>query len=684
MLCADEGEARRQAADLRSLTGREPVLLTGREFHWRELAAVSRQWEYRRLEALYRIRQEESPVIVTTADALALRCIPPQVLDRCSFTLRSDGRYQVEELARRLTAAGYTRTEQVEGPGQFALRGGILDVYSPGAEAPVRCEFFDDEVDSLGFFDVATQRRTENCREALLLPAGEVLPLWRDGAAEETAERLETLAGRMKDKPVARQLRSDADLLRQGIVPNGSDRFLAAVYPELVTAMDYLPAGCLVCVSESGRTAEALKGWLGQLKADVTAAMDSGILCGPMAEAALPETEFARQLERFPVCQLESLPTSRYLLAPKALLQIDARQLSGYGGSLETAVTDLTHYLTGGCRVVVLCGGQVRARNLLELLEARRIPAVLDLEGERSPVRNVVLITLGTLSAGCEYPALQLAVLTEGQLTTPLAGKSKKTRPKRDSNQQKLQSYADLTPGDLVVHQHHGVGRFVGMIQDDRGRGGAGLHQDRLCRQRLPVCPGHAAGSGEQVYRRRRGTRAHPAQQAGRHGLGAQTSQPGQGGRQGSGQGADRAVRRAAAEGGLRLLSGFPVAARSLRRPSPTTETDDQLQAASGRSRADMEQPVPMDRLLCGDVGYGKTEVALRAVMKCILDGKQAAILVPTTVLAQQHYATAMNRFRAFPVTVEVLSRFQHRQADQRNSGASGTGWKHRPVDRHP
>ena len=206
MLCADEGEARRQAADLRSLTGREPVLLTGRELHWRELAAVSRQWEYRRLEALYRIRQEESPVIVTTADALALRCIPPQVLERCSFTLRSDGRYQVEELARQLTAAGYTRTEQVEGPGQFALRGGILDVYSPGAEAPVRCEFFDDEVDSLGFFDVATQRRTENCREALLLPAGEVLPLWRDGAAEETAERLKTLAGRMKDKPVARQL----------------------------------------------------------------------------------------------------------------------------------------------------------------------------------------------------------------------------------------------------------------------------------------------------------------------------------------------------------------------------------------------------------------------------------------------------------------------------------------------
>ena len=656
MLCADEGEARRQAADLRSLTGREPVLLTGRELHWRELAAVSRQWEYRRLEALYCIRQEESPVIVTTADALALRCIPPQVLDRCSFTLRSDGRYQVEELARQLTAAGYTRTEQVEGPGQFALRGGILDVYSPGAEAPVRCEFFDDEVDSLGFFDVATQRRTENCREALLLPAGEVLPLWRDGAAEETAERLKTLAGRMKDKPVARQLLSDADLLCQGIIPNGSDRFLAAVYPEMVTAMDYLPKECLVCVSESGRTAEALKGWLSQLKADVTSAMESGILCGPMAEAALSETDFARQLERFPVCQLESLPTSRYLLAPKALLQIDARQLSGYGGSLETAVTDLTHYLTSGCRVMVLCGGQVRARNLQELLEARRIPAALDLEGERSPVRNVVLITLGTLSAGCEYPALQLAVLTEGQLTTPLAGKSKKTRPKRDSNQQKLQSYADLTPGDLVVHQHHGIGRFVGMIRMPTD----GVEKDYIkiayAGSDCLYVPATALdlvskyiGAGEDTEHTRLNKLGGTEW--------AKTTHRAKAAAKDLAEGLIKLYAQRQREAGHAFSPDSPWQ-QEFEDAFDYTETDDQLQAIR-EIKADMEKPVPMDRLLCGDVGYGKTEVALRAVMKCILDGKQAAILVPTTVLAQQHYATAMNRFRSFPVTVEVLSRFR-------------------------
>ena len=389
VLCPDEREARRQAGDLRVLTGEEPLVLPARELQWRPMEA-SRQWENRRLAALYRLGS--SPVVVTTPEALVQRCIPPRVLERTVLTLAVGQRWDLGDLARRLAGAGYTRCDQVEGPGQFALRGGILDVFSPGMEQPVRCEFFDDEIDSLGIFDTATQRRVENRREALLLPAAEVLPAWQEGQAEQAARRLEAavkrLAWRQDTQALRELLTADAARLRQGMAPNGPDRCLAAVYPEKTTALDYLPENALVCVEESGRTAEALRGWLWQLKEDVSAGMEAGFLAGELADFAASEQELAARLEKRPTVQLDSLTTGRQLLAPRDLLQLTAKQLSSYGGSLELACTDLTHYLTSGYRVMVLCGGEVRARNLQQMLADRKIPAAVDLTGEKAPEKG--------------------------------------------------------------------------------------------------------------------------------------------------------------------------------------------------------------------------------------------------------------------------------------------------------
>lgn len=263
---------------------------------------------------------------------------------------------------------------------------------------------------------------------------------------------------------------------------------------------------------------------------------------------------------------------------------------------------------------------------------------------------------MGALSAGCEYPEGRLAVLTEGQLTTPLSGRAKKPRPRRDSNQQKLQSYTDLTPGDLVVHAHHGIGRFVAMLRMPVD----GVEKDYIkiayAGQDVLYVPATSLdlvskyiGPGEDNERTKLNKLGGTEW--------AKTTRKA------------KAAAKDLAEGLIRLyaqrqrLAGHAFSPDSpwqqeFEDAFPYTETDDQLQAIRD-IKADMEQPRPMDRLLCGDVGYGKTEVALRAVMKCILDGKQAAILVPTTVLAQQHYATAVNRFRSFPVNIEVLSRFR-------------------------
>jgi len=661
VVCADEKEARRQAADLTALTGAEPVLLLGRELELSPVAAASREWEHRRLEALFRMAGEEPPVVVATIDGLMQRSMPRQVLLDLTLTLAPGGRYDLTKLAQTLVRSGYVRSDQVEGVGQFALRGGILDVYSPEMDSPVRCEFFDDEIDAMGAFDPATQRRIRNVQLSRILPAEEILPAYSEEGLERTARHLEETAARLKKKKntgaLTERLMGDAEKLRQGVLPAGRDRYAAAVYEELNTALDYLAPDALVFVSDSARVTERVRGYLWQLKEDTASAMENGLLAGELAVFALTEHELAEKLAEFPVCLADSLPTSRYLLAPRALLAVTAKQLSSYGGSLETACTDMVQYLTAGCRVLVLCGNQTRARNLQRLLEEKKIPASLDFAGKELPPPGRVQISLGALSAGSEYPQRKLAVLTEGQLTESVSGKAAPARaPRTDDNRQKLQSYADLSPGDLVVHVHHGIGRFVGMIR---------MPVDGVEKDYIKI----AYAGSDFLY--------VPATQ-----LDLVSKYIGSGEEEGGHTrlnklgGTDwaratykaRAAAKDLAKGLIQLyaqrqrLSGFAFSPDSpwqqeFEESFDYTETSDQLRAIR-EIKADMERPVPMDRLLCGDVGYGKTEVALRAVMKCILDGRQAAILVPTTVLAQQHYSTAVNRFRSFPVRIETLSRF--------------------------
>ncbi len=662
VVCADEKEARRQAADLTALTGEEVVLLLGRELELSPVAAASRQWEHCRLEALYRMAREKPPVVVATIDGLMQRSMPRQVLLDLTLTLTPGQRHDLAVLTQTLVRSGYTRTEQVEGVGQFALRGGILDVYSPEMGFPVRCEFFDDEIDAMGAFDPATQRRIRNIHEARFLPAAEILPAYSEEGLERTARHLEEAAARLQKKkntaPLMERLADDAEKLHQSIVPGGRDRYAAAVYEGLETALDYLATDALVFVSESVRVTERVHGYLWQLKEDAASAMENGLLAGEMAVFALTEHQLAEKLAEFPVCLADSLPTSRYLLPPQALLSVTAKQLSSYGGSLETACTDMVQYLTTGCRVLVLCGNQTRARNLQRLLEEKKIPASLDFTGEELPPPGRVQISLGALSAGSEYPQRKLAVLTEGQLTESASGKAAPKRaPKTDDNRQKLQSYTDLSPGDLVVHVHHGIGRFVGMIRmpvdgvekDYIKIAYAGSDFLYVPATQLDLVSKYI-GSGDEEGGRTRLNKLGGTEWA-------KTTYKA------------KAAAKDLAKGLIQLyaqrqrLSGFAFSPDSpwqqeFEESFDYTETSDQLRAIR-EIKADMERPMPMDRLLCGDVGYGKTEVALRAVMKCVLDGKQAAILVPTTVLAQQHYSTAMNRFRSFPVRIEVLSRFR-------------------------
>ena len=443
----------------------------------------------------------------------------------------------------------------------------------------------------------------------------------------------------------------------EGLPLGGKDRYLAAAYPTAVCAADYLPEGSIVLVCEGSRVMERAKGCAFEWGEDLKNLLEEGALAGQFASLAVELEDLTRRLRgSFPLLLCDSLPTSRYLAPPRAMLSINARQLPSYGGSLETAAADMEHHLAAGSGVLVLCGNETRAKNFHRLLEERGVRARLDLSDQTLPAAGETVIGLGALSAGCEYPQLRLVILTEGQLLAPVSGKAPRAvRQKKDSSRQKLRSYTDLTPGDLVVHEHHGIGRFIGMERmtvDGSERdfikiAFAGTDFLYVPATSLDLISKYiGSGDTERVRLNRLGgtdwTKAKSRAKAAAKDLA---------------KGLIKLYAERQKNKGYAFGPDTPWQ-QEFEENFPYDETPDQLQATEEIKR-DMELDRPMDRLLCGDVGYGKTEVALRAAFKAVMDGKQVAILAPTTILAQQHYNTLMRRMEGFPVHADVLSRFR-------------------------
>ena len=625
LVCADENEAVRLAADYTAFTGTPATLLTAREFLFRDGATASRQWEHRRLAAFWQMSEGNAPLIAATVEGLLQRTLPPELLREYTVTLEAGGSYDLNELADRLAALGYARCEQVEGVGQFALRGGILDVFSPAQEDPVRVEFWDTDVDSMGLFDVSSQRRIAQIDRAVFLPVNEVLPV-------RTAEGWQ----------------------RPG------DKALGGRYDQLTTAAEYLPPDALVCLSESGRVAERGKNWLWQLGEDVKDLIEGGIVEGKKAVFADTMDGLMARLSDFALCFLDSFATSATPLPPKAILTVQARQLSSFGVSLDTAVSDLTGYQRAGEGAIVLVGGEQRALNLQSLLREHKVRSAVDFQLHELPKPGGITIAVGGLSAGFDYGGCPWAVLAEGG-SEP---RRRVRRLKKAEDRRKVDSFTDLTPGDLVVHEHHGIGRFVGMVK---------MTVDGVQKDYIKL----AYAGTDTLY-----LPATQLDSISKYIGGGEDSDAGKklsklgGGDWERAKSRTKAAVRDLAKGLIQLYAqrqrqpGFAFSPaspwqREFEDEFPYQETEDQLRSIAEIKR-DMESPRPMDRLLCGDVGYGKTEVALRAVMKCVLDGKQAAILVPTTVLARQHYLTAKARFAKYPVEIEAVSRFRTSQQIRR------------------
>ena len=383
--------------------------------------------------------------------------------------------------------------------------------------------------------------------------------------------------------------------------------------------------------------------------------LEGGLVAGELCDFVIDWDDFASLLGGRSVVYFDTFMGASYPpeCPPSCLLPITVKQLPGYGGNIDTASADLAHYQKMEFASLVLCGSRRRAEILQESLNSRGISSFLCIPLTTMPKPGQILLTDGTLPYGMEYPTAKLTVLTEGQLISKVEPKRK--AKKSATNRQKLSSFTDLSPGDLVVHENYGIGRFVAMeqirvdgaVKDYIKIAYAGSDTLFVPATQLDLVSKYIGGGGEDANVRlnKIGTDAWQKTKAK-----ARKSAK------------DMAAKLIQLYAARKRQEGFAFAAdtqwqREFEDNFPYPETDDQLRCIS-EIKSDMEAPIPMDRLLCGDVGFGKTEVALRAVMKAVMDGKQVAILVPTTVLAQQHYQTTLSRFRGFPVQVGILSRF--------------------------
>ena len=660
ILCQDDMAAKRLQEELKAFLDETAPILPSRELTLYDTAVVSRAWEQRRLRQLYDLKRGITGIQIMSWESLSQRTMPPEILTNAAFTMETGKEYDLTTLISQLTGAGYCRCAMVEGPGQFAIRGGIVDIFSPAADRPFRAEFFGEELDTMGYFDPDTQRRTENTDSVVILPVGETQPRLHPHGLEGLCEDLRKLIARQRrrknvNEQLIQTLERDLEKYENGMLNPASDRYMALIYPKMATAADYIPENALVILCDQGSLKRTARTRTDAVGMQLDSLLQGGLLAGELCDYVCQWEDFCAQLRGRTVVYFDAFGGSSYPddNRPKQLLPMTAKQLPGYGGSMDTAASDLSHYQKMDFASLVLCGSRRRAELLQEMLRGKGLSAFLCIPLTTMPKEGQILLTEGSLPCGMEYPNSRLAILTEGQLLS--RSEPKKKAKKTATNRQKLNSFTDLVPGDLVVHENYGIGRFVAMEQIKVD--GAVKDYVKIAYQgsdtlfvpatQLDLVSKYIGGGEEATVRLNK--------------IGSDAWQK-----------TKTKARKAAKDMAGELIQlyaarkrqeGFAFAADSPWQKEfednfPYPETDDQLRCIA-EIKGDMESPIPMDRLLCGDVGFGKTEVALRAVMKAVMDGKQVAILVPTTVLAQQHYQTAISRFRGFPVNIDVLSRFR-------------------------
>ncbi len=614
----------------------------------------------RRMQVIRRLLEIKRITIVITADELLAPHVPLEEYKECLLSLQKGGIAEEVAIAHRLVSLGYERVSQVEEPGQFSIRGGIVDVFDLTAENPYRIELWGDEVDSIRSFDVGSQRSIEKLRSVVIYPATELIlskELLDSGfkAMEKDMKKShEALRKSFQTEAAARLKRNFEELWEEmETFPFrcNLDSYFRYFYPEGVSFLDLLKDRSVgVFVDEPSKVDMHMNAVETEFRESMMHRSEKGYVLPGQMGLLFRVKECMAMLEKYPVAYLSILDRIRKSGTQNSF-HLKVNSVSPYNGNVAELMRDLRRFKKEGYKVLVVSGSRTRAKRLAEDITEEGVMAVYTENPERELQSGEVVTFYGGIKQGFEYPLLRFVVLSD---TDIFGAEKKKKKKKKLYAGRKIESFTDLSVGDYVVHENYGLGIYRGIDQ---------ISADGVTKDYMKI--EYRDNSNLYVL-----ATAFDAVQKYASAEGKKPKLNKLGGKEWS---KTKEKVREAVDGVARELVelyakrreniGFcyskdTVWQKEFEELFPFEETEDQL-AAIEATKADMESSKVMERLICGDVGYGKTEIAIRAAFKAVMDGKQVAYLAPTTVLAQQHFNTFTERMKDYPVKIELLSRYR-------------------------
>ncbi|MDO4332012.1 MAG: transcription-repair coupling factor [Eubacteriales bacterium] len=615
-----------------------------------------------RMRVLRVLLEKKPATIVTTFAALMMPQVPLSEIEKRVLSFDKLSSIDETELSRKLVEMGYEKSWQVEVPGQFSIRGGIIDIFDMTEENPYRIELWGDSVDSIRSFDVLSQRSVENLSSVRIYPATELM--LSEGRRHDGFLKIEketkAFAKKMREEGKAEEAHRIEAQIRElkesaqefaGVV--NLESFVHYFYPETESFLQFFdPAAAVVFLDEPQRLSENADALEAEFRESMVNRLEKGYILPGQADLLCAQKQVSAYLTRYRAVGLSAIDARNALFRAERKFEITVRSIASYNNSFEALLKDLKRYKKTGSRVLLLCASRTRAKRLAMDLREQELTAFYSEDPDRVVQPGEVELFYGHVAKGFEYPLLKFAVISEGDI---FGAEKKKKRKKRQYEGTKIRDFAELKVGDYVVHETHGLGVYQGIEKVQM----EGTIKDYM---KISYRDGgnlYVLATGLDVIQKYASADAAKKPKLNKLGTQEWTKTKSR-------------VRTAVDEVAKDLVELYAVRQQSegyafsedtiwqkeFEEVFPFEETEDQLSAIAATKR-DMESKKIMDRLVCGDVGYGKTEIAIRAAFKAVQDSKQVVFLVPTTILAQQHYNTFTQRMKDFPVRIDLMSRFR-------------------------